>query len=285
MVFIYKRLIIVLAAAACLAALVFAIGPAIDVRQASNLTADSRQVPIIMYHSLLADPDRAGDYVVSPQELESDMLWLLENGYTPVLVSQLIDFVMGSGDLPDKPVAITLDDGHLNNKLYLPGLLEKHGFCATVSVIGEYTQIFSDIAVSNPSYSYLTWSDIAEMAQSPAIEIANHSYFMHSLIPHDKEKRKGYAPQIAEDAADMNRALLEKSGVTSEVYTYPYGFVVGGADDKLREAGFLATLSCNEKINIVTVGAPDCLFSLGRFNRPSGVSTADFMVKAVMGGQ
>ena len=34
------------------------------------------KLPIIMYHSILKDESKQGDYVLSPLELESDMLYL-----------------------------------------------------------------------------------------------------------------------------------------------------------------------------------------------------------------
>ena len=43
--------------------------------------------------------------------------------------------------------------------------------------------------------------------------------------------------------------------------------------------GFSASLSCFERINVLSVGDADCLFCLGRYNRPSGLSTLDFMAR------
>ena len=39
------------------------------------------QVPVIMYHAVIDDSRRLGQYVVSPAELESDFAWLQQNGY------------------------------------------------------------------------------------------------------------------------------------------------------------------------------------------------------------
>ena len=40
--------------------------------------------------------------------------------------------------------------------------------------------------------------------------------------------------------------------------------------------GFVAALTCKERVNRLT-GDPEQLYDLGRFNRPSGVSTQAFM--------
>ena len=45
----------------------------------------------------------------------------------------------------------------------------------------------------------------------------------------------------------------------------------------LKELGFTAALTCKEKINHLTADDPEQLYDLGRYNRPSGVSTGEFM--------
>lgn len=52
---------------------------------------EGKCVYIIMYHSILKDPSRTGKYVVTPDSLKSDILYLKENGYTTVFVSELAD--------------------------------------------------------------------------------------------------------------------------------------------------------------------------------------------------
>ena len=80
-------------------------------------------LPVIMYHSVHEGAPQ--DYVVTPSQLEDDLNWLAENGYSSVTAQELVDYTLGKGDLPEKPVLITFDDGFYNNlSLALP-LLEK----------------------------------------------------------------------------------------------------------------------------------------------------------------
>lgn len=48
--------------------------------------ADGIKLPIIMYHSIVKNEDRSGEYVITPIELEKDLLYLKQNGYTTVFV-------------------------------------------------------------------------------------------------------------------------------------------------------------------------------------------------------
>ena len=106
--------------------------------------ADGVSLPILMYHSVLKDKSRAGKYVVSPDTLEQDMLYLKGCGYTTVVMEDLINYVENGVPLPEKPVMLTFDDGHLNNKTYVYPLLQKHGMKAVISIVGEYTELFSN---------------------------------------------------------------------------------------------------------------------------------------------
>ena len=65
-----------------------------------------------MYHHILKDQSRLNKYTISPDEFRRDMQYLQDNGYTPVLMQDLLLFVQEGVPLPDKPVMITFDDGY-----------------------------------------------------------------------------------------------------------------------------------------------------------------------------
>ena len=248
-------------------------------------TEDSIPVPILMYHSILNDPLRAGNYVVSSQTLEYDLLYLKEHGYETVFVSDLIAFVYENKPLPKKPVILTFDDGHYNNLLYVLPLLEKYNMKAVISVVGNYTESFSQKDSHNPNYSYLTWDDISQLYHSGRFEIANHTYQMH-----DNKVRNGCAIKKGEDKSKYQACLLQDlqtlqhnlehySGIpVPKTFTYPYGYICVESQEVIQECGFLASLSCYEVISRISKD-PSSLYCMGRFNRPAGVTTEKFMKK------
>jgi len=246
--------------------------------------AQGRPLPILMYHGILKDPARGGDYVISPQLLESDLAFLKSRGYTSLLPSELYEAVTKGEDLPPKPVMITFDDGFLNNLTYGLPLLEKYDMKATVAVVGSYSERFSDTPDPNPAYAHLSWDDITELTQSGRVEIANHSYDMHK-----KEGRKGTRRKFGEDEADYYAALVQDVGKTQSLleqhcgivptaFAYPYGSISRESVAVLQEMGFNVLFTCSEKVNMIN-GDVDQLLSLGRFNRPNSISTERFMKK------
>lgn len=258
-----------------------------DERVAAMLEAGSVQLPVIMYHSILKDEARAGPYVLSPSALEADLDYLQHNGYETVTISELVDFVDGKGELPEKPVLITFDDGFYNNYLYAYPLLAERDMQAVVSVIGEQTALYTENGQENAYWSYLSAGRLVEMQESGVFEIGNHSFDLH-----DDSVRKGclkkrgeslsqYRQMLAEDTRQAQTYLAE-SGLTPPLcYAYPYGAYSEETEGILKELGFRCTLSCEERQNIISPGDPDCLYLLGRYNRPSGMSTTTFFDKAL----
>ena len=113
---------------------------------------ESVLLPVIMYHSICEKA--AGEYSVTPEQVESDFIWLRNNGYTAVSAEQLINYTNGKGSLPEKPVMITADDGFYNNLSQLVPLLEKYDMCAVVSVVGRFTDEYAANDPHNDMYSY-----------------------------------------------------------------------------------------------------------------------------------
>lgn len=249
--------------------------------------AESRTVLIVMYHSLLKDKSRSCKYVITPELFESDLNWLLDSGYETVTLSQIAAFVNQCGELPQKPVVITFDDGHRNTMAYALPILEKLDCRAVISVVGAYSEIASGRSDPDPDYDYVTWSDIRIMAQSGRFEIASHSYAMHGQGSRLGSTRKvgesadAYAAAFTDDVTKLQKTLKNKCGVTPMFFAYPYGLTDPESAGLLMKMGFCGSLTCYEKLNVVTEGDTACLWRMGRFNRGSGLSSDAFMRRAL----
>lgn len=247
---------------------------------------ESATVVILMYHSLLKDPARHGKYVVSPDLFESDLKYLKEHGYSFVGIQELIDFVYSGAPLPKRSVVITFDDGYYNNYLYAYPLLEKYDAKMVISVIGKYTDLY-DGEKPNAYYSHVTWDMINEMLASGRVEIGNHTYSMHTNGERRGSKKiKGetdehYSKILTEDIGKLQAEMFEHTGTYPSVYTYPFGAISNASFGIIADMGFLASLSCAEKPSTVTRGKPESLRCLGRFLRPTKISSADFFEKKI----
>ncbi|MEG0771015.1 MAG: polysaccharide deacetylase family protein [Clostridia bacterium] len=251
----------------------------------SNKIEEGIRVPIIMYHSILNEPKRAGKYVVSENQLEKDIIFLKDNGYSAITVSDLIEYKENDEYiLPLKPIIITFDDGYYNNYVYAYPLMKKYNFKCVISVVGEYSAKNKPDEILRANYSHLTFEQIKEMNESGYVEIANHSFNMHtnSKTRNGSGKNKNesiekYSEIFIDDTTKLQNMLFEQSSLSPTCYTFPFGKMCEEANPLLKEMGFKATLSCYEKINYITKDSD--LFGLFRFNRPSGKSSEQYFNK------
>lgn len=91
---------------------------------------------VLLYHriaTLRRDPQRLA---VTPEHFDGHLRVLVERSHVWPL-SRLADRA-GTGRLPDRAVAVTFDDGYLDNLEQGKPLLERHGVPATIFLISSY---------------------------------------------------------------------------------------------------------------------------------------------------
>lgn len=234
---------------------------------------DSVEVPILMYHSILRSTNTHGNYIISEAAFESDLKFLKDNGYTTIVMQDLIDYVHRDKKLPEKPVVLTFDDGYSNNFLYAFPLLEKYNMKAVLSIIGYYTDLYTKTPDENPSYSHVTWGNVKKMMDSGLVELQNHSYNLHTTDKgrNGSKKKKGetdaqYRAVLTSDLGKLQDGFKSNIGYTPTTYTYPFGSVSNASFDIVKELGFQASLSCESGMNTVTKD-PECLYMMKRYLR------------------
>lgn len=247
--------------------------------------ADSQEgvrLPVIMYHGLLKDPKLQGKYVISPDLFEQDLQYLQANGYTAVGIEDLLKYVDGKDTLPEKPVLLTFDDGYYNNYHYAYPLAKQYKMKIVISPVGAYMDKAEEENDPHPTYSYITWKDMQEMAKSGFVEFQNHTYNLHAskggrmgTKKVKGESQEDYEALLREDLGTMQKRMEEYLGQEPPCFTYPFGAVSEGEPAIIREMGFRCTLTCESRINVITKD-PESLYDLGRYLRPPDLSSESF---------
>jgi len=257
--------------------------------------AEARQttidLPILMYHRVF-DGGHKSRYIITPKQLEDDLITLKKAGFTAVLPSEVIKFSDGKGKLPARPVMLTFDDGHYNNLLYALPLFEKHGFKGVVNVIGKFCQYASTSGDNGkPASSYLTWDEVKKLHDSGRFEIGAHTYNMHDFKPRfgirrlEGETDAEYRSAVARDDDRLKTALKEKAGIdvgNVTAFAYPFGAYYNDSNDIISGLGYKMIFTTNAEINKIKPGDTGALLSLGRFNRESDWTSGQ-MLEAIMG--
>lgn len=249
--------------------------------------ADTVRLPVVMYHHILKDTARRGDYVVSPAQFESDLRYIQNDGYETVSASQIIDFLNGEGSLPSKPILITFDDGYETVHEYAFPLLKQYGMKAVIAVIGKHTDTFSkETEPHHLSYSHVSWEQLREMQKSGVFEIANHSYNMHEgrasarygIGKKSSEDASAYRDAILNDIGGLNDEIFSEIGIKPDVFAYPFGSITKASFEVLQELDFKLLFTCEEKVNLLE-GGTSLPAKLMRFNRAGGYETDDFFAR------
>ena len=262
--------------------------PALLMLQGSAGAAEEKtggvRLPIVMYHHLSPKPSLWGQYVLSTEEFAADMEYLHAAGYETVTVAQLVAWVNGEGELPEKPVMITFDDGYESAAVYAGPVLEEYGFQAVIAVIGSCADLFTEKEDHMLDYSYLSWSAVRKLSHGGTFEIQCHTYDMHKL-----NARRGCAAMQGEGAESYRIALRSDLGrfrekcasedvALANAIAFPFGAFGKDTVSIVKELGFSAAFTCTERVNILS-GDPEDLYCLGRFNRPHGVDSETFFQK------
>ena len=246
---------------------------------------DRIDLPIIMYHGLLKEEKRQGQFIISPNLFEQDLRYLQENVYTTVVIADLIAYVQDGKPLPEKPVMLTFDDGYYNNYLYAFPLLKQYNCKMVLSPIGRYTDEYTQNKDTHANYAHCSWDAVREMMASGLVEFQNHSYNLHSIDSGRKGAKKkaveslvDYRTLLVEDVMKMQTRMREETGYTPTAFVYPFGAVSSESLPILKELGFQATLICESHINAITRD-PECLYGLGRYRRPAKTGSEAFFKK------
>lgn len=272
--------------ATILMSLVFAIcGIGAGTGDVDGEAARGVRVPIVMYHSIYEYKNN--NYVLSPKILENDLKYFKNKGYTPVFISELVDYVNYMDcKLPAKPIVITFDDGNYNNYSKVLPLIKKYNFKCVVSVVGKFIEVEDGQSVRNNEYSSLNYKEIINMHDSGLVEFGNHTYDWHKIKGARKgvQKMRGesdehYKAEIVSDSEKCRKLIKNKCGIDMQIFTYPYGFYSLQTKPILQELGYKAILTCTEGINRIEKGNTKNLYNLKRYNRPPKYSTEQFFSK------
>lgn len=244
----------------------------------SESSVDSACVPVIMYHNIMKENKKNSRFIITDKQFEEDLKYLKENGYETIVMQDLINYVYNDTPLPEKPIMLTFDDGYYNNYVYAYPMLKNYGFKGVLSIIGYYTDMYTENGEQNENYSHVTWKDVNEMLNSGVFEFQNHSYNLHTLNNgrNGSKKKKGeskeaYKKTLTEDLTTLQNEFTKHTGKSLTTYTYPFGSVSNDSFDIIKEIGFKGSFSCESGVNTITKN-PDCLYMLKRTIRTPSIS-------------
>ncbi len=180
-------------------------------------------VPILLYHRIdVSEID--SQYYVSPEKFEEQMKLLRDWGYTTITTRLLVKAIAEGANLPQHPILITFDDGHLNNYTTAFPIMKKYGFTGIVYIVGGY--------MGTPEY--MNVDQIREMAKG-GWEVGSHTMRHLDLTSLDPEQQQY-------EIFESRRFLESEIGVPVLTFSYPFGVTNRTVINMAYSAGYIAAM-------------------------------------------
>jgi biofilm PGA synthesis lipoprotein PgaB len=231
----------------------------------------------IVFHDVVDDRNDLPVDAITTIELIRFFDWLKGSGWTVISIDDIERAESGARLLPEKSILLTFDDGYesVYSKVY--PLLLAYRYPAVVAVTGSWMAIPVGGMVSYgseqvPRSAFLTWDQVREMATSGLVEVASHSYGLHTGIlanPQDNlvpaaatwrydaatnsyELDASYRKRIREDLAAARRQIEQELGTPPRTLVWPFGRRTGPAAAEAEALGFTHQLTLYESPNTLT---------------------------------
>jgi len=249
----------------------------------ARAAADEIELPVLMYHAIMADPGRSGDYVITPEAFRQDLDYIQDAGYETVVMEDVIAYVRSGTPLPEKPIMITFDDGYYNNYLYAWPALRARGMRAVLSVIGVEIDRYTENGEVDETYSQCTWEMLREMTDSGVFELQNHSYDLHHIMrgymgigKKGSEAAVAYRTRLYADLERMQSRFQTELGLTPTTFVFPFGCAPPDSRGVLAALGFQATLGTENRTLRLTRDEKS-LHMIPRYNRTAAQSARSIL--------
>jgi peptidoglycan/xylan/chitin deacetylase (PgdA/CDA1 family) len=177
----------------------------------------SVRVPVLVYHNV----DYSGsEFSVTPEQLDEQCRWLIDNGYTSITVWQFWDAAMGLGTLPVNPVLLTNDDGW-SSAMTFAEILGRYG------LVGNY---------------FL--NNVSPLSADQILTLSQYGPVQAHTATHQVLSQMDFEGQLAE--ISQNVAYLEQiTGQPVRFLAWPFGDYNASAVEAAAASGIVGAFGLN----------------------------------------
>ena len=220
-----------------------------------------RPVPVFMYHHV--SPHKSDMVTVTPDVFEAQMRFLAEAGYKTLSADELVEFAGGNLVIKEKAVAITFDDGYIDNYVYAFPVLKKYNIKATIFLVTDWVERSSEFGVRSlelktkklPNHNeckrfinegkisevIMNWDMVKEMQESGLV-----SFYSHTTT-HRKCAELSDA-ELMRELQDSRRIIEQRLNKPSPYLCWPKGSYNSGAIETAKGAGYKALFTTQKSI-------------------------------------
>jgi peptidoglycan/xylan/chitin deacetylase (PgdA/CDA1 family) len=223
------------------------------------------RVPVLMYHEIADPSESRSRLAVSPDAFAAQLDCLADGGFKTMTAAALSRMLrQGRGELSERTVVLTFDDGYEDFHSRAMPLLSQHGFTATLFLTSGWVQDAETESAEKRPGRMLSWEQVTEAAGT-GIEIAAHTCW-HPQLDRLPERL------VREELCTSKATLEERLGVPVPGLAYPFGYSNATVRRMAREAGYTYGFAVRNRI----ASSSSDLFALERLTVRRATSISAF---------
>ena len=185
--------------------------------------------PILLYHHISGEVTDSR-YRVSIPAFRAQMQALDEQGYTAITISMLVEALINGGELPEKPIVITFDDGHQSVYDNAFPIMQEYGFPGVFYIVANRIYDIPD---------FVNIDQISTLVNA-GWEIGSHGYTHLDLT----QNHASAEYEITQSKTDLQSAL----GMQISTFAYPNGEMDPFTAQLVINAGYRAGMGLGKSI-------------------------------------
>jgi peptidoglycan/xylan/chitin deacetylase (PgdA/CDA1 family) len=217
------------------------------------------RIPVLMYHEIADIAETPSRLAVSPDVFADQLGYLHDAGFNAITAGALSAILAdGTGDLPERPVVLTFDDGYGDFYRQALPLLKQHSFTGTIFMTTGW------IGKEGEAKRMLNWRELAEVEQA-GIEVGAHTC---------KHPQLDQLPDnLLHEELYVSKSLLEDNlGLKVPGLAYPFGYSNPRVRRVARDIGYAYAYAVG---NALTTSKADA-FALPRLTAKRATTMEDF---------
>jgi peptidoglycan/xylan/chitin deacetylase (PgdA/CDA1 family) len=212
-----------------------------------------RTIPILLYHAITNDPLReVARWTVSQRDFKEHLAAIIDSGCLPLTISDLAAGLRGERALPERPMAMTFDDGYADTVDAVHHLLDA-GIPATVYVTTG----------TMGRRGMVTVPSLADLCQLGCVEVGSHGVSHRRLDELD-------SVELIEEVTSSRLRLEEVTQRPCTSFAYPHGNYNAASAAAVRAAGYSSAVAVRNALS----HERDNIFALARVSMDSGTTAA-----------
>lgn len=200
-------------------------------------SAWAKGAAILVYHRF--GPRVADSMTTRTETFQRQLAALDREGYRVLPLRQVVEGLTGKAELPEKAVAITVDDGHRTVYTDLLPIIKRERLAVSLFIYPS--------AISNAGYA-MTWEELQELAATGLVEIGSHTYW-HPNFKTEKRRLSpaDYASFVTMQLAKSRATLKRRLGVEADILAWAFGITDADLQAEAHRVGYRAALALGER--------------------------------------